>query len=585
VTTFDELVHLFLGELFRARPVLATSIGNHEHDGRWPDQTEAGSRAFVALLDRWADAFGALPPAALTPDEAVDRDIVLGELAAMRFEETDLQAESWDPLAWVYLLGEGIHLLLAREFAPLGERLASAAERIEGIPLVLATARERLRGAPGLPVSRLHTEVALAQLPGIADLCRQALAAAAGADATGELAPVRARLEPAVAKAEAALEAFAAHLRHTVLPSADGDGRLGADLFAARLRHALRVGMTPEELMNRARREFQAVRAEMVRQASSLWPTLCPGLEPPADEAALVRGVLDRIAENHPDPGDLLGYCRAQLARVEAFCRERELIGLPEEPLEIAWTPVFLRAAGGAMLYSPGPLDRGLRSYFYVTPPPDDWSPEQVESQLREDNYRALALIVIHEAIPGHYLQLAYANRSPSLVRAAFASSVFAEGWAVYVTQVMLDEGFGQNDPALLLAHWKLYLRVVTNALLDVGIHAGAMTEEEAIDLLVEGGFQERSEAVRKYERARLTSTQLSTYFVGSVAMWDLEEERRRRLAVASGDPRGAAAVPASRVVGGFGPTPGFAYREHLEAVLAHGTPPIPALRRILLGG
>jgi hypothetical protein len=148
---------------------------------------------------------------------------------------------------------------------------------------------------------------------------------------------------------------------------------------------------------------------------------------------------------------------------------------------------------------------------------------------------------------------------------------------------VMMDLGYRADDPALLLVHWKLYLRAVTNALIDVGIHARGMTEEEAVGLMVEGGFQERSEAVKKYERARLTSTQLSEYFVGSISMWDIEEARRRRLAAASGEPRGAAAVPAPHVVGGFGSTPGFDYREHLEAVLAHGTPPIPALRRILL--
>jgi uncharacterized protein (DUF885 family) len=342
--------------------------------------------------------------------------------------------------------------------------------------------------------------------------------------------------------------------------------------------------MTPAELEARARREFDAVRGEMVRLASDLWPALHPGTPAPADEGALVRGCLDTIAEGHRAPGELLDFCRDELARVEAFCRERELIGLPDEPLAIDWTPAFLRAFGGAMLYSPGPLDRGLRSYFYVTPTPGDWSPEQVESYLREDNDRMLVTLVIHEAVPGHYLQLAYANRSPSFVRAAFASGVFAEGWAVYVTQVMMDLGYRADDPSLLLVHWKLYLRAVTNVLIDVGIHVHGMTEEEAVALMVDGGFQERSEAVKKYERARLTSTQLSTYFVGSIAMWDLEEERRRRLAIAAGDPRGAAAVPAPRVVGGFGETPGFAYREHLEAVLAHGTPPIPALRRILLG-
>lgn len=584
MTTFDELIHGLFADLFRASPVFATWIGNHEHDGRWPDQSEAGSRAFVALLDRWAAALEALPVASLTPDQAVDRDIVLGELAALRFAETDLRAEAWDPLAVVYLLGDGIHLLLAREFAPLGERLASAAERIEGIPAVLATARARLVGTADRPVSRLHAEVAIAALPGVVELCREALAAAADADDDGELAPVRVRLEPAVAAAETALHDFAAHLRDVVLPAAEGEGRLGEALFAARLRHTLQVEMTPAELEARARREFDAVRSEMVRLARDLWPALRPGAPAPADEGALVRGCLDTIAEEHRTPAELLDFCRAELARVEAFCRERGLIDLPDEPLAIEWTPSFLRSFGGAMLSSPGPLDRGLRSYFYVTPTPDDWTPEQVESYLREDNDRMLVTLVIHEAVPGHYLQLAYANRSPSFVRAAFASGVFAEGWAVYVTQVMMDLGYRADDPALLLVHWKLYLRAVTNALIDVGIHARGMTEEDAVALMVEGSFQERSEAIKKYERARLTSAQLSTYFVGSIEMWDLEEERRRRLAIASGDPRGAAAVPAPRVVGGFGATPGFDYREHLEEVLAHGTPPIPALRRILLG-
>ncbi len=584
MTTFDELVHGLFADLFRASPVFATRLGNHDHDGTWPDRSEAGSRALVALVDRWSAALAALPADGLSVDDAIDRDIALGELAAMRFAETELRAEAWDPLAWVYLLGEGIHSLLAREFAPLGVRLASAAERIEGIPGVLDAARARLVGRPGRPVSRLHAEVALTQLPGISALCREALGAAAAADLEGELAPVRMRLEPAVVGAEAALDAFATHLRDVVLPASEGEGRLGPDLFAAKLRHTLQVDMTPDQLEERARREFAAVGAEMVRLARAVWPDLRPGEPMPDDDRALVRGALGTIGDLHRRPDELLDFCREELTRIEAFCRERDVIGLAEDPLAIEWTPAFLRAFAGAMLYPPGPLDRGLRSYFYVTPPPDDWSPEQVESSLRENNDRSLVTLVIHEAVPGHYLQLAYANRSPSFVRAAFASDVFAEGWAVYVTQVMMDLGYRVDDPALLLDHWKLYLRVVTNALIDIGIHARGMTEEEAVGLMVDGGFQERSEAVKKYERARLSSTQLSTYLVGSIAMWDIEEARRRRLAAASGDPRGVGAVPAPRVVGGFGETPGFTYREHLEEVLAHGSPPIPALRRILLG-
>ena len=514
----------------------------------------------------------------------MDREIILGELAAFRFSEAVLCEAAWDPLSTVYLVGSGLHALLAREFAPLGVRLAAVAERVEGLPRLLAAASARLTGLPGRPVSRLHLDTAVRHLPGTGELLDEALAVATAADEDGELSRVRARLEAGIPPARDALDRFARHLTDVVGPVAGGEGRLGPSLYAQKLRHTLRIEMTPDELEHRARREFDIVRAEMVRIARSMWPAFHGSEAPPDDDAAVVRAMLDRVAAQHQPPGRLLDFCREELARIEAFCRDHDIVNLPGEPLSIEWTPPFLRSFAGAMLLSPGPLDRGLETFFYVTPTPADWTPEQVESYLREDNDQMLRLLTIHEAVPGHYLQLSASNRARSLVRAAFSSGVFAEGWAVYITQVMLDLGFGADDPGLLLTHWKFYLRTTTNALIDVGIHAREMTEAEALALMIDGGFQERSEAVAKYERARLSSAQLAEYFVGSTAMWDLEVERRRRLALASGDPRGEAAVPVSPVVGGYGPTPGFTYREHLHAVLAHGTPPIPALRRILLG-
>ena len=227
-------------------------------------------------------------------------------------------------------------------------------------------------------------------------------------------------------------------------------------------------------------------------------------------------------------------YSRDELVRVEAFCRDREVIGLVDEPLEIDWTPEFMRSFGGAMLDSPGPLDQGQKTFFSITPVPDDWPPELVESYLREMNTRQMSLLVIHEAVPGHYLQMVYANRGSSLARRVFRSGLFAEGWAVYVTQVMLDRGYGDGDPALWLNHWKYYLRCVTNTILDVRIHTMGMTTDEAVALMVDGAFQERAEAVQKDERARLSSTQLSTYFLGSLGIWDIEHEARRRAANAA---------------------------------------------------
>jgi uncharacterized protein (DUF885 family) len=584
VPTFQERFASFFDEYVALHPTAATTFGDHRYDDRWPDVTEAGRQARLAFVNRWLAELRRLG-ADLTPDEAVDRDLLVMELEAERFAETELRDETWDALTWIYLLGEGIFTLIARDFAPLADRLASVAGRLEGIPAVIDGAKAALQGpGDGRPVGRFQTEKALEQLPGIVELVGDALneAERAATDDAG-VAAIRPRLEAAASAAKAALSDFEAYLRDDVLPRSEGEGRLGADLFGRKMRHTMRSDtLTTERILAAAEREFDAVRAELVRLARQLWPRWNRGTPAPDDDATLVRGVLDAIAAEHPEAEELLDFCRAETARIEAFCRERDLIGLADEPLDIRWTPTFLRAFGGAMLIPPGPLDKGQKAFFAITPMPEDWPPERKESYLREDNARMLRLLTIHEAVPGHYLQGVYGNRSESLPRAIFQSGVFAEGWAVYVTQVMMDVGYGGDDGALLLTHWKFYLRAVTNAIIDARIHTAEMTGEEAVKLMVEGGFQEEAEARAKFDRARLSSTQLSTYFAGSMEMWDIELEARRRAASAAGaDP---AAIEPRGLPGGFGETPGFHYRPHLESVIGYGLPPTGLLRRILFG-
>jgi uncharacterized protein (DUF885 family) len=584
MSAFNDAFTAFFDAFVELEPIAATAIGDHRHDGRWPDLSEAGRHARLSFVDAWIATFSALDPAVMSRDEAIDRDIVVGELESLRFSVAELREDAWNPLAWVYLLGEGIFPLLAREFAPLVDRLTSVAGRLEALPAVTAAAEEQLVGVGrDRPVGRFQTETAIDQLPGIVDLIDEALAAADGAAEAGDAAvdALRPRLIEAAATARVALDRFGEHLRERVLPGSDGDGRLGSALFADKMRHTMRSEeLTPERILAAADREYLAVRAEMVRLARELWPSWRGDDPIPSEEGALVRGVLDAIASEHQEPADLLEFCRLENARIEAFCTERDLIGVVDDPLDIRWTPVFLRQFGGAMLIWPGPLDKGLPSFFAITPIPDDWSPEQRESYLREDNDRMLRLLTIHEAVPGHYLQGVYAHRTASLARSIYPSDVFAEGWAVYATQVMMDAGYGADDPALMLTHWKLYLRSITNAIIDARIHTAGMDEDEAVGLMVDGGFQEEAEARAKYRRARLSSTQLSTYFAGSMEMWAIELEARRRAARAVGaDPD---AIQPRQLPGGFGETPGFRYRDHLEAVIGHGDPSTPLLRRIL---
>jgi uncharacterized protein (DUF885 family) len=552
-SAFAEAQAAFFADFFRHYPVHATEAGNHEHDGRWPDLSEAGTAERLAWLTDVRARLEALE--GLTREEAIDQRVLLATIDELRFDEEELDEASWSPITYTYLLGGGLFGLLSREFAPVADRLESAARRMEGIPAVLDAARANLTSGRGRPVATFHVEKAVQTMPGTADLCRTAVAMATDLDDA-----TRARVEAAAGPAIEAVDRFAAWMRDDLLPRATGDFRLGTELYERKFHHVLKATITPTQLEERAARTYDEVRAEMLRLAREQWSTWMGDEPMPDDPDRLTRSVLDAIGRDHPKADELLDYCRAEHERILAFVRERDLIGLPDDPLQIIWTPPFLRAFGGAMLIPPGPLDKGLDSFFAITPPPDDWSDEQVESMLRENNGRSLKILTIHEATPGHYLQLAWSNRCESLPRAVFGSGVFAEGWAVYVTQVMMDVGYAADDPALMLAHWKYFLRACTNTLMDIRIHTGSMTEEEAMTMMVEGGFQEHSEAAEKWNRARLSSTQLCSYFLGFEEMTDLEREARRR----EGD--------------------AFAWRPFLESVVSHGTPPMPVIRDILFG-
>jgi uncharacterized protein (DUF885 family) len=487
-------------------------------------------------------------------------------------------------------VGGGLFPLIARTFGSREQRARDLAARLNGIPQLLDEAVDALVGAPELSVSaddgaprrrgvlapsgeltlpprkisRLHTETAIAQAEGIAELAEMGVETYGG------------ELRAPADVARASVARFVQRLKGEVLPRSEGEGRYGAARYDRALRHTLFGSHDRAAVGAAAAVEFTAVRERMISIAREIAPHWI------GDEAAqlaekpheLVARVLHAIGGEHSAAADLLDRCREETARCEAFVKRTGLIDLPKEPLQITWTPRFLRAYGGAFLDSPGPLDKGEMSFFYVTPPPDDATPEQVESMLREDNDRMLALLAIHEAIPGHYLQLAAANETDRPLRAAFGSGVFAEGWAVYVTQVMLDEGFGDGDKALELVHWKFYLRCVANALLDVGIHADGRDEAWALNLMVGESWQEESEAKAKYLRARLTATQLPTYFIGSVGCWELEDRAR---AAASGVSVGNAGLPGNRPA-----TAGFSRPAHLRAMLQHGTPPIPLLERLM---
>ena len=262
---------------------------------------------------------------------------------------------------------------------------------------------------------------------------------------------------------------------------------------------------------------------------------------------------------DRPARDKVVELATASTERATAFVREKGLITLPESPVKIILMPEFQRGVSVAYCDSPGPLDKHLDTFYAVSPIPDDWSDEQVDSFLREYNTRSIEELSIHEAMPGHFLQIAHSNKHPSTLRAVLSSGSFVEGWAVYSEKMMVDAGYLDNDPLFKLINLKWYLRVITNALMDQAIHVDGMTREDAMALMTVQGFQQEREAAGKWVRAQLTSTQLPTYFVGFQEHLDLEKAVRER----DGDR--------------------FDLRKYNDTVLSFGSPPGRYVRQMML--
>ena len=316
-------------------------------------------------------------------------------------------------------------------------------------------------------------------------------------------------------------------------------------------------------MRRRAWSAYEQVRNQMYEVATEVYRKQHPYTEFPAepDEAykhAITRAALEVAYQQLPARDEIVATAEQQLEQTTTFVREKELVSVPDDPIEIIIMPEFRRGVSVAYCDSPGPLDVGQKTFYAVAPLPEDWTDEQVRSFLREYNLLSLQDLTIHEAMPGHYLQLAHSNRYPSTLRAVLSSGPFVEGWAVYAEQMMIEQGYLEGDPLMKLINLKWYLRGITNAIMDQAIHVDGMTRDEAMKLMIEGGFQEEREAAGKWVRAQLTSTQLSTYFVGYQEHMDLRGEIRET----------------------WGEE--FELKKFHDQLLSHGSPPVQFVRALM---
>jgi len=559
----------------RQRPVEATGLGDHRYDHLLDDiskEARAGwvkhARTTLKELPRAVD-FAKLSRAGLIDFEILHQDLRRDLWLAENFRPFEE-----DPRTYGRYISDSVYTLLTQSTLPAETNIANCIARMKEIPRVVATAKQTLTRPP-----KVVLETAIRQNRGAIAFYEKEMfelvTAASPSPLQGERAGVRgegerehptsniqrptsnvapqahpspsiplpsegrgklmAELKSASAPIVAALKDYQQFLENELMPRATGEWRIGKRKFAKKLELVLDAGMTADQVLADAEAEYARVHRDMYVVSRQLWSQYFPRQPLPPDDAegrlAVISKVIAAVSQEHGKPEDLLINTRATVDRIRAFIRERDILALPEpDSCQIIEMPEFRRGNSIAYMENAPPLDPEAASFYAVSPPPSDWDAAKVKSFLEEYNEHMLQILTIHEAYPGHYVQIEYANRNPSLIRRVLSSGVYVEGWAVYTEQTMLDQGYGERDLRLRLMQLKFYLRAVVNAILDHKMHCANMTDDEAMTLMVEGAFQSEGEARLKVIRAKQSSTQLSTYFVGRMAHYRLRQSVEREM-------------------------------------------------------
>jgi uncharacterized protein (DUF885 family) len=537
-SSFAGIAAEVLESALDANPVEATYLGDHRRDGRLGDPSpEAAANRAAAVRSQLA-RLDALEPTSLGRDDAVDAAILRTALAAELLESEEIGEGEWNPMP--YNPGGGIHALISRDFAPREQRIDSLVERLRAVPEYLAATRRRLS-----TMSRIHLDTAVAQLEGTTAMIESEL------KDTGP--DVRDAAEPALA-------ALAEHRTWLTerAEQATRTPRLGERLFAAKLALTLDTAVDPQQLLRRAEDDLELVTDRIVDEAGRLAGVAAP-------DPSTVREVLDELSREAPTNETILPLCRDALTTTTQFVRARDLVTVYDDPIAVVEMPEIDRGVAGAYCRENGPLEQAsLPTEYAVSPTPADWTPEQVASFFREYNRHMLHELTVHEAMPGHALQLMHArrHRAATKVRAVWSSGSFVEGWAVYAEELVADHGYltdvsPRAAAAVRMQQLKMFLRSIINTILDIRFHCDDLDQAGATDLMTGRGFQEEGEVIGKWRRVQLTSTQLCTYYVGYSEVRDIAAALRRS-------------------------QPGWSERQVHDAMLAHGSPPPRHLRTLL---
>lgn len=515
----------FLDNYWQRNPDAGVANGYYRYADRLRVPDAAARRRYAAWLELQLAALAGFDPATLGETARSDWAVLSNRLENELWSLRTLREWQWNPA--LYNVAEPIALLLNTPYAPEPQRLRAVMRRLSSVPDYYAAAKAAIDRP-----TREHTQLAIQQNAGVLDVLGTGLElqlAGSGLSAA-ERTEFWVRLRAARAAALSYIDWLKALDARLAASGTARSFRLGEALYETKFGYDIQSGTTAKQLYERALAEKERLHARMAVLADQLWPKYFPETPPPADRLKKIAALIGKLSERHVAREQFIDEVKRQIPLLEAFVREKDLVSQdPTRPLQVRETPVYQRGFSIASINAPGPYDPTANTYYNVSPL-DDYTPEQAESFLREYNHWQLQVLNIHEAVPGHYVQLLHANKSPSRIKALFGNGAMVEGWAVYAEKMMLEAGWGGFEPEIEFIHSKWLLRVVTNTLLDYRIHVLGATEQEVLDLIRGEAFQSETEARGKWRRATLSQVQLTSYFAGYAAIYDYRERLKARL-------------------------------------------------------
>jgi uncharacterized protein (DUF885 family) len=516
---FKQYANKFVEALWMQNPEEATQKGYHKYDGVLTIPGADSRSKMLAFIEANLDSLQAYDADKLTSSNLTDMMMIKNYLESQKWKLTKLKDYEWSPTQ--YNVTGLIAFMLSENYATLSQRLDDCYKRIEQIPAYYKAAQEQLKN----PVDELKALAIDQNTGGLYVLEKDFI------DSVGKADFPKEKKDMMIASAKKAADAVKGYV--SFLQNMKGytprSFRLGKEFYEDKFKYEIQSTLTAAQTYEAALTRKAYLHGEMAKISSQLWSKYFGSKPAPTDTLELIGKMIDTLSANHVKPEEFQLAIEKQIPTLVAFIKEKNLLYIDStKPLVIRKEPAYMAGVAGASISAPGPYDKGGNTYYNVGSLAG-WPPAKAESYLREYNHYILQILNIHEAIPGHYTQLVYANRSPSIIKSILENGAMIEGWAVYTEQMMLESGYGNNEPEMWLMWYKWHLRTVCNTILDYSVHSGDMSKEQALHLLTKEAFQQQAEAEGKWKRVSVTSVQLTSYFSGYKAIYDLREEVKKR--------------------------------------------------------